>query len=104
MMVSVDVEEAYRKHGGARVRFATLRVGPDDASHVVAEVVAASLTRNSTTSVVDLRSYWLRAVADTAASWHRSNRRRADREQQSPTGESLASQTWQRTLDGFLRT
>lgn len=80
-MVSVDVEEAYREHGVALVRFATLLVGPNDASDVVAEVVAASLSRGSTTSIVDLRSYWLRAVANTAASWHRSNRRRADREQ-----------------------
>lgn len=81
MMVSVDVEEAYREHGVALVRFATLLVGPDDASDVVAEVIAASLSRNSTTLVLDLRSYWLRSVANTAASWHRSNRRRADREQ-----------------------
>lgn len=80
-MVSVDVEEAYREHGVALVRFATLLVGPDDASDVVAEVVAASLSRDSTTSVVDIRAYWLRAVANTSASWHRSNRRRADREQ-----------------------
>ena len=48
MMVPVDMAEACREHGGALVRFATLLVGPDDARDVVAEVVAATLSRNST--------------------------------------------------------
>lgn len=81
MMVSVDLEAAYREHGVALVRFATLLVGPDDAGDVVADVVTATLARGAAEQIGDVRSYWLRAVMNTAASWHRSSRRRIDREQ-----------------------
>jgi RNA polymerase sigma factor (sigma-70 family) len=38
------------------------------------------IERNSLDGVIDVRAYWFRAVANTAASWHRSRFRRRNRE------------------------
>ena len=79
-MAVVDLEHEYRAHGPALIRFATALVGPDDAADVVSNVVTATLGRGALSEVADVRAYWMRAVVNTAASWHRSNGRRLRRE------------------------
>lgn len=79
-MIEMDVEAEYRQHVDAMLHFATVLVGPTDAADVVSDVVTATLARGSLAGVIDVRAYWLRAVANTAASQLRSRRRRTDRE------------------------
>ena len=80
MMVFMDVEASYKAHLPDLLRFATVLVGPHDASDVVSEAITATLRRGSMPGVVDTRAYWFRAVSNTAASWHRSRFRRTRRE------------------------
>ena len=86
-----DLESMYRQHVGGLLHFATVLVGPDDAVDVVSEVITATLARNSLDAVVDVRAYWYRAVANTAASWHRSRARRGRRETRYASGEQPAA-------------
>ena len=79
-MIGMDLEVEYRQHVGAMLHFATVLVGPTDAADVVSDVVTATLARGSLAAVDDVRAYWLRAVANTAADRHRSASRRALRE------------------------
>jgi RNA polymerase sigma factor (sigma-70 family) len=80
MMASVDVEAEYARSLDDLVRFATALVGPDDALDVVSEAVTSTLTSQRLAMVDDARAYWFRAVANRAASWHRSAYRRRRRE------------------------
>ncbi|MEY4172925.1 MAG: hypothetical protein RI900_90 [Actinomycetota bacterium] len=82
-MVPVDIEAEYRANLRDLLHFATALVGPHDAADVVNEAVTATLQRGSLSGVVDARAYWFRAVANTAAGWHRSRFRRRLREQRS---------------------
>jgi RNA polymerase sigma factor (sigma-70 family) len=82
MMALVDAGEQFRLHVDELVRFATLLVGPDDATDVVSEAVTATLSRGSLAGVENVRAYWFRAVLNTAADAHRrsfSRRRREER-------------------------
>lgn len=80
MMVTVDIEAEYRASLRDLLHFATVLVGPHDAPDVVNEAVTATLQRGSMSTVIDARAYWFRAVANTAAGWHRSRFRRHRRE------------------------
>ncbi|MEI8240811.1 MAG: RNA polymerase sigma factor [Actinomycetota bacterium] len=76
----MNLEAEYRAHAVDLVRYATLLVGPHDASDVVSEAVACTMARDSLVGVDDVRAYWFRAVSNTALSWHRSAFRRRARE------------------------
>lgn len=93
MMLSVDVENEYRRHVGALSHYAAVLVGPDDAMDVVNDAVAATLRRGSLDSVADVRAYWFRAVTFTASSWHRSRTRRRAREQRALIAEGSPSRS-----------
>lgn len=80
-MVTERVDDLYRQHVGELVHFATVLVGPHDAFDVVSDAVLATLHRGSLDRVDNVRAYWFRAVANTAASFHRSRSRRLRREQ-----------------------
>jgi len=80
-MVTERVDDLYRRHVGELVHFATVLVGPHDAFDIVSEAVLATLHRGSLEGVDNVRAYWFRAVANTAASFHRSQSRRVRREQ-----------------------
>jgi len=80
-MVTERVDDLYRRHVGELVHFATVLVGPHDAVDVVSDAVLATLRRSSLDNVDNVRAYWFRAVANTAASFHRSRSRRLRREQ-----------------------
>ncbi len=88
MMVTVDIEAEYRAHVRDLLHFATVLVGPHDAADVVSEAVTATLHRGSMATVLDPRAYWFRAVANTAAGWHRSNFRRQWREERAARSSS----------------
>jgi RNA polymerase sigma factor (sigma-70 family) len=80
MMVRVDVGAEYRRWGPELAHYASVLVGHDDAMDVVHEAVVGSLSSGRLDRVDDLRAYWIRSVTNRAASWHRSNGRRARRE------------------------
>jgi len=89
-MTLVNVESEYRAHAADLVRYATVLVGPNDAADVVSEAVGATIARRSLDGVDDVRAYWFRAVANTAASWHRSRfRRRAREERAAPRPDEI---------------
>lgn len=106
-MVMVDVEFEYQRHVAALAHYATVLVGPDDAMDVVNEAVTATLARGSLVGVDDVRAYWFRAVANTAAGWHRSNVRRRMRETRvsafsnSAVGEATTAADAQRALSSL---
>jgi RNA polymerase sigma factor (sigma-70 family) len=87
-MLTERVDDLYRQHVGELVHFATVLVGPHDAFDVVSDAVLATLDRGSLANVDNVRAYWFRAVANTAASFHRSRSRRVRREQLSGASPS----------------
>jgi len=104
--VSVDVGAEFRLHVDELVRFATLLVGPDDATDVVSDAVTATISRRSLDGVENVRAYWFRAVLNTAADWHRTAQRRALREQrfhrvEVRVSESMPSSDARRLLAGL---
>ena len=88
----MDVEVSYKAHLPDLLHFATVLVGPHDASDVVSEAITATLRRGSMSGVVDTRAYWFRAVSNTAASWHRSRFRRTRRERAWSSSTAAASE------------
>src|SRR5262245_50132298 len=91
MMAPVDVGGEYERHLDALVHYATVLVGPDDAMDVVNDAVTSTLARQSLDTVDDVRSYWLGAITNTAAGWHRSHSRRRAREQRATASSTEAS-------------
>jgi RNA polymerase sigma factor (sigma-70 family) len=69
----------WHDHAPAIVRYATLLVGPNDAADVVA-IAFDRLTQPHREPIVDVRSYWMRAVFTVAQDQHRSRRRRQVRD------------------------
>jgi len=69
----------YRAHATELMRFATSLVGPHDASDVVAEAMAKTLSAREWTSIDQPRAYVYRAVYREAMSWRRAAARRSDR-------------------------
>lgn len=80
MMVSMELDDLYSRTRVDLVRFATALVGPNDALDVVSEAVVTTLASGRLDRVDDVRAYWFRAVANRAASWHRSSSRRRRRD------------------------
>jgi len=79
MCVASDgLEECYRDHAPALVRFAASLVGPSDAEDVVAAAVANVL--RTSPDAHDLRAYLYRAVSNLAKQHWRSLGRRERRE------------------------
>jgi len=100
MMAFVDIEVAYARNRADLVRFATVLVGPVDAWDVVSEAVASTLAAGRLGEVTDVRAYWFRAVANRAASWHRSSMRRVRREARGARGAWAADDEEMTADDG----
>ena len=101
-MVTVDIEAEYRASLRDLLHFTTVLVGPHDAPDVVNEAVTATLQRGSMSTVIDARAYWFRAVANTAAGWHRSRFRRHRREMRA-TNQGTATADGPATPDDARR-
>lgn len=85
--VSLSSGDAYDRYADELVRFATGLVGPDDAQDVVAEAFVRVMRSHRWTGVENHRAYLYRAVANEAATHHRSALKRRSRER-------LAAQPW----------
>jgi RNA polymerase sigma-70 factor (ECF subfamily) len=72
--------ELYREHADELIRYATVLVGPDDASDVVVDAVLAAFGSPGWRNVAHPRAYLFRTVLNTANSRHRSTARRRRRE------------------------
>lgn len=72
--------ELYQAHADELTRYATVLVGPDDASDVVTDAVLAAFSSPGWRNVAHPRAYLFRAVLNTANSRHRSASRRRRRE------------------------
>ncbi len=79
-MATADDVETYRRHAGELIRYATVLVGPDDATDVVADAVLAAFATPNWRDVANRRAYLYRAVLNASASHHRSTMRRRRRE------------------------
>lgn len=75
-----DLETLWRDHARSLIRFATLLVGTYDADDVAVDAFLGAAPRVLQIEVADERRYLLGAVAKTAASAHRSQRRRRRRD------------------------
>jgi RNA polymerase sigma-70 factor (ECF subfamily) len=73
-------EEVYAAAAPELTRFAAGLVGPSDAADVVADAVISALRSRAWPTAGDRRAFLFRAVLLTSKSWHRSERRRRDRE------------------------
>jgi RNA polymerase sigma-70 factor (ECF subfamily) len=90
MTEMTDLGELYRQHADELVRYATVLVGPDDASEVVSDaVLGARHTRWST--VENPRAYLFRCVHNRAMSQKRAEVRRLTRERTTARPDLAAS-------------
>lgn len=78
-MDAAGVEECYRKHAEALVRFAATQVGPSDADDLLASVMTALLAAPDRV-IGDPRAYRYRSVANAARRHWRTLDRRARRD------------------------
>lgn len=72
------MEELWRAHADELVRYATLLVGPADATDVVS--IAFLKVVDHLAAVSNVRAYLFRTVSSTAFDQHRSTRRRQSRD------------------------
>ena len=80
-MVTEPLEDAYRRHSVALIRYATVIVGPDDAPDVVIDAMVRVFAPNrDVSSVTNLRAFLFRAVHHSAVDHQRSGARRRRRE------------------------
>jgi RNA polymerase sigma-70 factor (ECF subfamily) len=82
---ATEQECLWRAHAAELTRYATLLVGPVDASDVVAEAFLRA-TAGDLGEVSNRRAYLFRAVTNTANDWRRSARRRRARDRHAVTG------------------
>ena len=80
MSVDGGDEELYRKYADDLTRFATALVGPCDAGDVVSEAVLSCFTSPKWMSVTNRRSYLYRSVYNKARQFHRTAKRRRQRD------------------------
>ncbi len=73
------LESAYRRHSGELIRYATVLVGPDDASDVVTDAMVRVFASDAPT-VANLRAFLFRAVHHSAVDHQRAGSRRRRRE------------------------
>lgn len=76
-MMTTD-RDIYEQEGGQLLRFATVLVGPDDASDVVSNVITRVLARRPLADLVDPHQYLMSAVANEAKNVKRSRARASD--------------------------
>jgi RNA polymerase sigma factor (sigma-70 family) len=72
--------DVYRDHALELTRYATVLVGPDDATDIVTDAVLRSFASPNWRTVENRRAYLYRAVLNHANSFHRSTSRRRRRE------------------------
>ena len=80
MVIDPTSAEVYEKYADELTRFATVLAGPSGADDVVAAAVVDSFSSAGWASVVDHRSYLMRAVFNKAQDERRSTSRRLARE------------------------
>ena len=76
---ALTVDELWIRHRDELLRFATVLAGPADAYDIVADAFLRAAEPALRTDVQNPRAYLFRAVANTATSRHRSDRRRWER-------------------------
>ena len=91
MAIDPGAVEAYEKHAGDLIAYATVLVGPTDAEDVVADAMLRVFTSNRWSRVRDGRGYLFRCVLNQAAG---SRRRRA-------VGAEKERRTWERRADEY---
>lgn len=74
------VEDAWRGHGPAALRFATALVGPHDAHDITTTAFLRLIRQPGWTSIEHLDRYLLRAVRNEAQNLYRQRRRRWERD------------------------
>lgn len=79
-MIERTDSEVYRAHAVELTQYATVLVGPDDASDVVTDAVLAAFASPGWDAIANKRAYLYRAVLNHANSFHRSGARRRRRE------------------------
>ncbi len=80
-MVAENLEVVYREHAAELIRFATILVGPDDASDVVTESMVRVFDESfDVQGIANLRAYLFKAVYRQAIDHQRSRSRRKRRE------------------------
>lgn len=77
LVVKSSDREIYEKHAADLIRYATVLVGPDEASDVVSTVVLRILKRRSLGDLDNPQAYLFRSVTNECHSWGR--RRKASR-------------------------
>jgi DNA-directed RNA polymerase specialized sigma24 family protein len=73
------LEAAYRRHSDELIRYATVLVGPDDASDVVTDAMVRVFA-SDVSAVSNLRAFLFRAVHHRAIDHQRAGSRRRRRE------------------------
>jgi RNA polymerase sigma-70 factor (ECF subfamily) len=73
------LEAAYRRHSDELIRYATVLVGPDDASDVVTDAMVRVFA-SDVSAVTNLRAFLFRAVHHRAVDHQRASSRRRGRE------------------------
>jgi RNA polymerase sigma factor (sigma-70 family) len=94
MAIDPGAVEAYEKHSGDLIAYATVLVGPTEAEDVVADAMLRVFTSNRWSRVRDERGYLFRCVLNQAAS---TRRRRA-------VGRDKERQTWEERVDAAPET
>jgi RNA polymerase sigma-70 factor (ECF subfamily) len=81
IVAAESLESAYRRHSLELIRYATVMVGPDDATDIVTDAMVHVFDRDiDLSSVVSLRAFLFRAVHNRAIDHQRSKARRWRRE------------------------
>ena len=84
-----DVDEAWRAHGPAAIRFATAMVGPHDAPDITTTAFMRVVRQPGWTKIEHLDRYLLRAVRNEAQNLYRQRKRRWQRDL-AATGQSAS--------------
>jgi RNA polymerase sigma-70 factor, ECF subfamily len=80
MMMDQINAEVYQTHAAQLIRYATVLVGPDDATDVVTDAVLNVFASPKWREIESRRAYLFRSVLNQAQAFHRANQRRNRRE------------------------